>query len=92
MATKKITLNELRSIVKQIIREEQNKKWWIVGKDTRGDELFLADLLFNSKQDAEEYLKTINIKSPKFRHLDASSIQVKLVPSGPNWGALMDTF
>jgi len=92
MATKKNILNELRTLVKQIIKEEESKKWWIIGKDTRGGTLYLTDLLYNSKEEAEKHLNTIDIKSPNFRHLDINSIKVEPVSSGPNWGALMDTF
>jgi hypothetical protein len=71
---------------------DKNKKWWIVAKDTKGGHLNVTDLLYNSKEEAEEHLKVYNIKTFNLKHIDTNSIKIEMVSSGINWEGLYDSF
>jgi hypothetical protein len=68
-----------------------SRKYWIVGKDTKGNTLTIIDALYDNIESAEEALKNVDIKSNiNLKHLDPNTVKIEQVPSGPNWDALFE--
>lgn len=55
MATKKITLNELRSLVKKIIKEEKIGKYKYMVITYRGEEIVNKEIVYLDKPGLETY-------------------------------------
>jgi hypothetical protein len=96
-----VELNEFERAIEEMMARmegeeviEENipsRKYWIVGKDTKGNTLTIIDALYDNIESAEEALKNVDIKSNiNLKHLDPNTVKIEQVPSGPNWDALFE--
>ena len=81
----KYIINE--SQYKKLLKEEEmTSKYWVVGKDKRGELYVFNDGYYNTKEEAEAALKNITV--PKI--VDANTIKVEAVPTKPDYTVLFN--
>jgi hypothetical protein len=73
MATKRISLNELRSLVKQIVKEEQSKKAvaWLVDEENGLPSIERYDSIEKAKQNIIDVDADHQYKRPMFTSLES---------------------